>query len=95
MEEVESFKYLGVWFDQRMKGNVQLEKMVEQAEEWAGKFEWVKGYEQFFISVVISLHQQLHRTEATFSALQEKYHNVHHRGTAIKNILATTYYTLL
>ena len=33
MEEVESFKYLGVWFDQRMRGNVQLEKMVEQAEE--------------------------------------------------------------
>ena len=22
MEEVESFKYLGVWFDQRMRGNV-------------------------------------------------------------------------
>ena len=41
MEEVESFKYLGVWFDQRMRGNVQLEKMVEQAEEWAGKIEWM------------------------------------------------------
>ena len=41
MEEVESFKYLGVWFDQRMRGNVQLEKMVEQAEEWAGKVEWM------------------------------------------------------
>ena len=27
MEEVDSFKYLGVWFDQRMRGNVQLEKM--------------------------------------------------------------------
>ena len=36
MEEVESFKYLGVWFYQRMRGNVQLEKVVEQAEEWAG-----------------------------------------------------------
>ena len=33
MDEVESFKYLGVWFDQRMRGNVELEKMVEQAEE--------------------------------------------------------------
>ena len=41
MEEVESFKYWGVWFDQRMRGNVQLEKMVEQAEEWAGKVEWM------------------------------------------------------
>ena len=41
MEEVDSFKYLGVWFDQRMRGNVQLEKMVEQAEEWAGKIEWM------------------------------------------------------
>ena len=41
MEEVESFKYLGVWFDQRMRGNVQLEKMVEQAEEWVGKIEWM------------------------------------------------------
>ena len=27
MEEVDSFKYLGVWFDQRMRGNVQLRKM--------------------------------------------------------------------
>ena len=41
MEEVDSFKYLGVWFDQRMRGNVQLEKMVEQAKEWAGKIEWM------------------------------------------------------
>ena len=31
MEEVESFKYLGVWFDRRLRGNVQLEKMVEKA----------------------------------------------------------------
>ena len=29
MEEVESFKYLGVWFEQRTRGNVQLEKMVK------------------------------------------------------------------
>ena len=41
MEEVDSFKYLGVWFEQRMRGNVQLEKMVEQAEEWTGKIEWM------------------------------------------------------
>ena len=41
MEEVESFKYLGVWFDQRIRENVQLEKMAEQAEEWAGKVEWI------------------------------------------------------
>ena len=41
MEEVEPFKYLGVWFDQRMRGNIQLEKMVEQAKEWAGKIEWM------------------------------------------------------
>ena len=44
---------------------------VESFKYLAGKFEWVKGYEQFLISVVTSLHQQLHRTEATFSALQE------------------------
>ena len=43
MEEVESFKYLGVWFDQRMKGNVQLEKMVEQAEEWACRQGWMRN----------------------------------------------------
>ena len=41
MEEVESFKYLGVWFDQWMRGNVHLMKMVEKAEEWVGKVEWM------------------------------------------------------
>lgn len=37
IEEVKAFKYLGVWFDKGMRGNVQLEKMKEEAEEWAGK----------------------------------------------------------
>ena len=41
MEEVKAFKYLGVWFDRGMRGNVQLEKMKEKAEEWAGKTEWM------------------------------------------------------
>ena len=37
MEEVKAFKYLGVWFDSSMQRNVQLEKMKEKAEDWAGK----------------------------------------------------------
>ena len=37
MEEVKVFKYLGLWFDRGMRGNVQVEKMAEMAEEWAGK----------------------------------------------------------
>ena len=41
MEEVESFKYLGVWFDRWMRGNMHLMKMVEKAEEWVGKVEWM------------------------------------------------------
>ena len=41
MEEVESFKYLGVWFAQKISGNVQLEKIVELAEERANKVEWM------------------------------------------------------
>ena len=43
MEEVESFKYLqlGVWFDRWMRGNMHLRKMVEKAEEWVGKVEWM------------------------------------------------------
>ena len=44
MEEVKSFKYLGAWFDQRMRGNVRLEKMVEQVEEWAGKIDGKGGW---------------------------------------------------
>ena len=41
MEEVKVFKYLGLWFDRGMRGNVQVEKMAEKAEEWAGKMEWM------------------------------------------------------
>ena len=41
MEEVVAFKYLGVWLDQKMRGNVQMERMREKAEEWAGKMEWM------------------------------------------------------
>ena len=33
MEEVEEFKYLGVWFDRKQRGNVHSEKMVNKAEE--------------------------------------------------------------
>jgi len=33
MEEVEAFKYLGVWLDRKMRGNVQMERMREKAEE--------------------------------------------------------------
>ena len=33
MEDVEVFKYLGVWFDIGMRGNVHL-KMREKAEKW-------------------------------------------------------------
>ena len=38
---VSCFKYLGVWFDDKLKGNMHLEKMVERAEEWAGKLQWM------------------------------------------------------
>ena len=31
MEEVEPFKYMGVWLDWLMKGNGQLEKIVQKA----------------------------------------------------------------
>ena len=30
MEEVEEFKYLGVWVDRKLRGNVQLEKMAKR-----------------------------------------------------------------
>ena len=33
MENVEVFKYHGVWFDRWMRGNVHLEKMWEKAEK--------------------------------------------------------------
>ena len=41
MEEVTAFKYLGVWLDRKMRGNVQMERMREKAEEWAGRTEWM------------------------------------------------------
>ena len=41
MEEVEAFKYLGIWLDRKMRGNVQMERMREKAEEWAGRMEWM------------------------------------------------------
>ena len=34
MEIVEIFKYLGVWFDRELRGNVHLEKIKEKAEKW-------------------------------------------------------------
>ena len=41
LEVVESFKYLGLWFDRRMKGSVEYGKMIEKAEEWMRKIEWM------------------------------------------------------
>ena len=41
LEVVDSFKYLGVWIDRWLRGNVHLEQMVEKAEEWIGKVEWM------------------------------------------------------
>ena len=40
MEEVEEFKYLGVWVDRMLRGNVQLEKMSTKKEEWTGMVDW-------------------------------------------------------
>ena len=39
--EVEEFKYLGLWFDRKLCGNVHLEKMANKAEEWVGKVMWM------------------------------------------------------
>ena len=36
VEEVEEFKYLGVWVDRKLCGNVQLEKMAKKVEVWIG-----------------------------------------------------------
>ena len=41
VQKVEAFKYLGVWLDRKMRGNVQLERVREKAEEWAGRTEWM------------------------------------------------------
>ena len=70
-------------------------QLLERIEGIVGAEEWVKGYEQFFKSVMTYLHQRLHRPNATFGLyLQEKYYNVHCGGTAIKNILAAPYCNL-
>ena len=36
---MEVFKYLGVWFDRGMRGNVCLEKMRQKAEKWGRRQE--------------------------------------------------------
>ena len=41
IEEAEEFKYLGVWFDRKLRGNVHLEKIVKKAEERVGKVTWM------------------------------------------------------
>ena len=41
VEEVEESKYLGVWVDRKLQGNVQLEKMAKKAEEWIGRVTWM------------------------------------------------------
>ncbi len=40
VEEVEEFKYLRVWVDRKLRGNVQLE-MTKMAEEWIGRVTWI------------------------------------------------------
>ena len=37
MQNVEVFKYLGVWFDRGMRGNVHLGKMRKKAEKWGAR----------------------------------------------------------
>ena len=39
MEEVIAFKHLGVWLDQKMSENMQIDRMREKAEEWTGRTE--------------------------------------------------------
>ena len=34
---MKAFTYLSVWLDQKMKGNVQMDRMREKAEEWVGR----------------------------------------------------------
>ena len=46
IENVEIFRYLGVWFDRGMRGNVHLGKIREKAEKWGigiGCMSRVKG----------------------------------------------------
>ena len=41
MGDVDGFKYLGVWFERKLRGNVHLEKMENKAEEKVGKVMWM------------------------------------------------------
>ena len=41
-----AFKYLAWWFDRSIQRNVQLEKMKEKAEEWAGKMSRKDGWRE-------------------------------------------------
>ena len=41
LEEVNTVKYLKVWFDRRLRGTVQLAKIIEKAEEYVGRVEWM------------------------------------------------------
>ena len=48
MEEVEEFKYLGVWFDRKLRGNVYLRRWrIRQKMHWKGdvevRSEWTGG----------------------------------------------------
>ena len=43
MEEVEGFKYLRVWVDMKLRGNVQLENMAKKAEELIGSVTWMSS----------------------------------------------------
>ena len=41
IEEIGEFKYLGVWFGWKLRGNVHLGKMANKADEWIGKVVWM------------------------------------------------------
>ncbi len=41
VEEEEGSSTLGVLFDRKLWGNVQLEKVVKKAQEWVGKVVWM------------------------------------------------------
>ncbi len=41
VEELEEFKYLGVWVDRMLRGNVRLGRWQKEAEEWIGRETWM------------------------------------------------------
>ena len=43
MDDVEVFKYLGVWIDRGMRGNVHLEKMRKKAEKWGARIGYMSN----------------------------------------------------